>query len=362
MKRILVVLPNDKLGGAEQILKMIACHFKNELVFVKFLTKKKSNGWENINQKITLSHSTFNSEYIGALGFIFSLLFISKKERFQYVFTSHVFITGLIGILIRIHLIKKDHFIGRESTLIFKRFRGFKLMLYKLMYKLGYPMVDLLICQTEDMKKELLYSLPNLQEATNIVVIPNPIDMNEIANKSTITIPINYGKFIVSAGRLIPEKGFDLLIDAFSTIIREYSEMKLVILGEGNQRDFLESLIKEKNLENKVVLTGFIPKVYPYFKAAEACVVASRVEGFPNVLLQMMSQNNKVVATKCAGGIENIPGLFVAKTNSVDSLEQAILNTLQSETSENRLIFDSYLKERSIEQFITTIDKYLVNA
>ena len=355
-RRILIVIPNDSLGGAEGILKMIALHFKDEIVVVKFLTKKRASGWEGVNLNIQLSYSWYNSEYLGALGLILSSIFKKRKERYNYIFTSHVFVTGLIGILIRLRLIKKVFFIGRESTLIFRRFRGLKLFLYKSMYKFGYSSVNLLICQTDNMKEELINALPYLKEKTKLVVIPNPIDLNEISEKSVLQIPKEYGRFIVSAGRLIPEKGFDLLINCFKQLKSEHNKLKLIILGEGNERQHLENLIKKNNLEGEAILEGFVPNVYPYFKAAELCVVSSRVEGFPNVLLQMMSQNTKVVSTKCAGGIDGIEGIYISDVNNEEKLLNTIRNALAVDTQDNRRVFDLYLKERSIEKFVYYIE------
>ena len=126
----------------------------------------------------------------------------------------------------------------------------------------------------------------------------------------------------------------------------------MVILGEGNLRDKLQKKIISYNLENHIKLLGFVGNVYPYFKYSDLCVVSSRIEGFPNVLLQMMSQNTKIVSTKCAGGIEEIPGIFIAETNDEKSLEQAMELALRHNTTANREIFDDFLNERAIHNFI----------
>src|SRR5690606_21926313 len=85
------------------------------------------------------------------------------------------------------------------------------------------------------------------------------------------------------------------------------------------------------------------------------CVMSSRIEGFPNVLLQMMSQNNKVVSTLSAGGIKEMDGIFTCKTNDVTSLSHTIIECLKSNTDENRYIFDKELKKRTIDTFANEI-------
>jgi glycosyltransferase involved in cell wall biosynthesis len=88
------------------------------------------------------------------------------------------------------------------------------------------------------------------------------------------------------------------------------------------------------------------------------CVVSSRIEGFPNVLLQEMSQNEKVVSTLCAGDIDRIPGLFTCKPNDEDDLLRAMQECLEADTSGNRALFDEELQGRSIDKFIEQVQRF----
>lgn len=355
MRKILIVLPNDSLGGAEQVLKMIARNFKPSEVEVRFLKRKQADGWNDISSQVSLSYQDANSEYLGMFFFVCSFL-LRPAKKYDYIFTSHVLVTGIVGILIHLRLIKKIFFVGRESTQIFSRFSGFKLFLYKKMYQLGYSNIDLLICQTEQMKQSLVASLPWIEKRIKIKVIANPIDLSQIDDIEDMDYEL---PFIVSAGRLIPEKGFDILIDAFKKLSDNYPTYQLIILGEGKERLYLENKVRALQLENKVLLCGYFADVYSYFKKAKLCVVSSRIEGFPNVLLQMMSQNHKVVATKCAGEIDNIPGIFIANTHDELSLFYTMERALNQDTGKNRLLFDSFLRERNIERFLEKIEKEL---
>ncbi len=350
MNKVLFVLPNDSLSGAEQILKMIASNLDDSLIEVHFLTKKKTSQWDDLHN-VKLTDSNTNSQYLGAVIYFFQLLF-SKKETYDYIFTSHVFVTGLIGIFLKLRVLDKKHFIGRESTQIFRRFTGFKLKFYQTMYFLGYSKTDLIICQTDQMKDSFIKNLPKLARNKKVVSIQNPFQRN-IIDKNNI---IPYDSFIVTAGRLIPEKGFDILIRVFKDVLKKYPNHKLVILGEGNQRENLEHLIKELKLTENVILQGFVTNVQDYFNQADLCVVSSRIEGFPNVLLQMMAQNTKVVSTKCAGGIDQIQGVVLAEINNPESLLIAIQNCLESKEN-NREVFDSFLAENSIENYIKVIQE-----
>lgn len=357
MNKILIALPNDTLGGAEQYLKNIANFYLNSKysVFVLFLKKEDSYGWSDFKNRenVSLMFTNASSEKFGLFGFIKNL-WLLRRIKFDYIFTSHVHLTGFIGFFIKLKITKKKYFIGRESTLIFDRFKGFKLFLFKFHYKMGYRSLDLLICQTELMKNQFVNNLPKLSQKINISVIPNPIVLiNNIFKKNDL----KYKNYIVSAGRLIPEKGFDILIDAFYLLYKDFPNLKLVILGEGKERTSLENQIFDLKMNENIFLEGFVKNVYPYFSEAKLCVVSSRIEGFPNVLLQMMSQNNNVVSTKCAGGIDEIKGIIVSETVSVKSLYDAMKNCLLNVNNENnRALFDLELESRSIDSFIKKID------
>jgi len=120
--------------------------------------------------------------------------------------------------------------------------------------------------------------------------------------------------------------------------------------------------VSELGVEHNVNLMGFNKNVLPYFQVANLCVVSSLVEGFPNVLLQMMSKNVNVVSTLCAGGIENINGVFTAEPGDVIALKEAMKNCLLSDNCLNRRLFDDYLYVRRIENFIFQVKVSLHNS
>ncbi|MGI9550960.1 MAG: glycosyltransferase [Aurantibacter sp.] len=357
--KILIVLPNDSLGGAEQYLKMVANYHKRDKVEILFLRKVGSDKWNDVSNSITKTYLHQTSYNLGILSFIKRLLF-KKRTRYDRIYSSHIYITGLLGILISFGLLKKTHFIARESTSNFTRFKGAKLRKYKMTYALGYRHIDLLICQTDFMREQLLKGFPKIKKRTEVIVLENPIDISLIRSKENG--PFEYEppeKFIVSAGRLIPEKGFDILIGAFAAVKDDFPDVELLILGEGDERENLTLLAKNYDVENRVHMPGNVNNVYPYFKKAALCVVSSRIEGFPNVLLQMMSQNNDVLSTLCAGGIENIEGVVTIPADSKGHLTESMRTTLLRDTAQNRQSFDSFLGKRGIDNFMTTLQNNL---
>jgi glycosyltransferase involved in cell wall biosynthesis len=360
MKYILITVVGDHTkGGAEQYLKMLAEHFlrKRYAVDVFFFKKSYYRDWEakeDTNLKLYYNH-TSKSKLCILLSYIINII-NNRKTNYDYAFTSHVECSSFIGLLRKLGFLKINYFVGRESTSIFKRFSGWQLFQYKIYYYLGYSAIDLLICQTGYMKRQLLENLPWLEKKVRVEVIPNPVHIENMTLKAQEYIDFNFeNSFIVSAGRFIPAKGFDILIKTFAKLRLEYNELKLLILGDGKERELISGIIKELGLEDYVILYGFADNVYPFFKNAKMCVVSSRIEGFPNVLLQMMSQNEKVVSTLCAGDIDKVKGLFTCKTHDEEDLLRAMKQCLEADTTQNREVFDKELQSRSIDVFINKV-------
>lgn len=354
--RILMIVPTDEMGGAEQLVKQLAINYQlnGKNVCVICLTQKTSkNGWSDYLGEIIY----FNTSIV-YLGFLF-LLFYLYNKKFALVFSSQVYINGFLGLLRKFRWYTPTKLIVRESTSVFLRFTGFRLATYKLLYKIGYRNTDLIICQTELMKSQLLSNFKNLN-FNKVLVINNPINLDDIKSKSLLNF--ENGEMstntLVALGRMIPAKGFDLLIQSFYNISIKKPELKLLILGDGPERKNLNDLIIKFKLQDKVEMPGYSKNPFPYLKHAKLCVVSSLIEGFPNILLQMMALNTKIVCTKCAGGIDEIKGITTVETNSVTSLSKSILEALEKESnSETRRIFDEYLDNKSLNNFIISMEK-----
>ncbi|WP_396601135.1 glycosyltransferase [Algibacter sp. R77976] len=355
-----VVLADTHGGGAEQQQINIFQHLVDtgKKCYVICLTKKNMGCWEFMEKKGRVLYLPFSNKYakISYL-LLFPVLFYTfLTKRISYTFTTQTLINSAIGIFKRIGFLKRTKVIVRESNSIFKLMSGLKLKRYAFSYKIGYSKVDLVICQTEYMKNQLLEALPWLSKKVTVCVIDNPINLKAIAEKAKEYIEASEGEeYMVAAGSLHPKKGFDILIDSFFKLQDKHPSIKLFILGEGKERSSLIKQINSLHLENKVFLKGFTSNVYPYFKNAKLCVMSSRIEGFPNVLLQMMSQNHKVVSTISAGGIENIEGIFTSPIKDAEKLAYSIDKALNSKTKKNRVIFDSFLAKRDLESFIKKI-------
>lgn len=345
-------------GGAETIVHMVAREIlrQGNDVYVFFLNPRKYKEWDE--EEMTHLHLVYTKTK-GILRFLQLIknFWRYRNEQFDYSFTSLVDTNGVIGLMRRLKILRIKKTVGRESTSIFARYHGFALWRKQMMYHLGYPQIDLLVCQSNKMKEELLDNLPWLTRKCEVVVVPNPFDNALAQQMGAVKMDVvdKCGDYIVTAGRFISAKAYDVLLESFAILHKEWPQMKLIMLGEGNLRPRYEEIIDREGLNEYVLFPGFTDNVYPYFRGAKLCVVSSRIEGFPNVLLQMMSQNDKVVSTLCAGGIEHIKGLFTCEVNNVELLAKTMSKCLKADTSRCRELFDNELMSRSLEHFIECV-------
>lgn len=110
---------------------------------------------------------------------------------------------------------------------------------------------------------------------------------------------------VLAVGRLVPQKDFALLIEAFATVRRTHPA-RLVILGDGPLRADLERLADSLGLADDVSLPGFCANPYPSMARADVFVLSSQWEGSPGVLIEAMSCGVPVVATDCPSGPREI--------------------------------------------------------
>jgi glycosyltransferase involved in cell wall biosynthesis len=329
----LFVLPTDFLNGAEQILRNYV-YFLNEKGIhcqIIILSRRKGMSWDDLQDINSVHYFPFKTY---TLGLFFLPIFLLRRldPGIHATFSSQSLINGMLGACKRIGILhRRCQVIIRESNSIFLLVSGVKKLLYISFYKLGYTSVDLMIVQTETMKNNLEKAIPGLTKMINTQVIENPISIRTLEEQVQEKLNDLPDTFIVAAGRLEKVKGFDLLIKAFEKIQKLYPKLTLVILGSGREDKNLKELSRKLGLENNVIFKGHVNNVMPFFAEASACVISSRLEGFPNVLLQMMFANSRIVSTLSAGGIDEIEGLYVCNPDDLNGLTEAILNCLSSE-------------------------------
>jgi len=135
-----------------------------------------------------------------------------------------------------------------------------------------------------------------------VSVIPNPVDLARIQAEARRPAPeYATGDFVLGVGRLTASKGFDLLIRAAARLSHERRPIRLVILGDGEERESLSRLVRQLGIEHLVTMPGYEPSPWRLMSRAVAVAVPSRQEGFSNVIVEAMACGASVVATECHG-------------------------------------------------------------
>lgn len=189
-----------------------------------------------------------------------------------------------------------------------------------------YPNADRIVCVADFQKHDLMdnFSLPPEMMQT----IHNPLDLGAIEKLGMRPQNSPFGDCptLMGVGTLKKAKGFDLLLRAFAGL--PDPNVRLLILGEGPCRGRLERLANELGVTDRVLMPGFDPRPFPYYRRARMLVLPSRTEAFPNVIGEALAAGCPVVAADCSDGVrqylENGRCGLLVKPNDVNALRRGI--------------------------------------
>ena len=173
----------------------------------------------------------------------------------------------------------------------------------------AYRQADVVVAPSEAVATDLAtrYRLP----VQRISTLYNPVDIERLRQRGASTGEAAHEQprgGIIAVGRLVPQKGFDLLLRAFAAAraLATRTDIRLTILGEGPERARLERLAEELRLTHVVRLPGVSRSPFAEMSRATAFVLSSRWEGFPNSLVEAMALGVPPIAFRCPGGASEI--------------------------------------------------------
>ena len=133
---------------------------------------------------------------------------------------------------------------------------------------------------------------------------PATIDLTDAA--ATATDLTERPDVVLAAGRLSPEKGVDVLIEAFARVRR--TEARLEIAGDGPERGRLERLARDRGIADRIVFHGQVDDIRPFYRRTRVLAVPSRSEAFGKVVVEALAHGLPIVATACTGPTEILDG------------------------------------------------------
>lgn len=340
MKKILIVTDDRSMGGVsvllEDILKNVSYKFKIDLMILN------NNGkcFENLPENIKIIYGTKFFDIIG----IHLKNMIKERRIIQVIKKAYLIFlmkTGLIKYRIKkerkklnlpkydVEIAFKDGFTscftgyGDAKEKIQWIHSDYSKVDYLKNYKKQYiKLFDLFtkVVAVSDPVKQNFNAIYGQKEKT--IVINNLIDTNKIINRSKEDNPkLSDAKTnLITVGRLHKDKNFDGLINVIARLKKDgiFKDMHLSIIGDGDEMQNLVSLVKELKLEKEVTLLGNQINPFKYLKSADLFVLSSKHESFGNVVIEALTLNIPVVATKVATMHEMLDsdyGIIVKNSN-----------------------------------------------
>ena len=275
---------------------------------------------------------------------IFPLIFYMKKNNSKYIL-GLVPILAIIGSLIA----------NMKSKIIFsiqglprsKIIFNLNLFFLKFLYDVTY------VIPTQSMK-EYLDAKYKRSENIQYQIVPNAVlDKNLISKSKEVVKHKWYNNeriFVITAvGRLTNQKDFTNLINAFALAAGSLDFIRLVIIGSGEQKELLQSLVGDFNLESKVEFLGFQSNPYKFMNASDLFVMSSKWEGPGHVLIEALATGCPVITTNCpigpADSIQNGDFGELVEVGNSKALSESILYAFNNKS-------DMLLKVKKSEIFM----------
>ena len=295
-KRVLFVIPSLSAGGAERVISFLASNLNKKKFIVKLIVinSKKNNAYE-VNDKDLVY---FNKKRL--LFSIHLLIYQILKFKPSIVFGSIAHVNITLGFLA--FFFRKISFIARDSSVFSHRIKftnsNERLMSY--LIKMSYPHLKFIVCQSNDMKIDLLntfkFNAEKMRVINNPITINKNIKIKEVKDKNILRF--------ITIGRLSREKGILRILKCLSQI-REY-QFFYTLIGDGIMRDEIMIAIKKFGLFSKVNYIEFTDKVLDRLVDNDYFLQGSYVEGFPNALLESCSVGTPFIAFNAPGGTKEI--------------------------------------------------------
>ena len=207
----------------------------------------------------------------------------------------------------------------------------------------AYKAADQVVAICHDMESQIFEAM-NYDNIKKVKTVYPPSLDTAITEKATETTGISWLddrdsgnsdlQVIVGVGRLAKQKDFPTLIDAFAKTVKERTNARLVIVGEGPEREKLEEQIKKLGLEGKVALPGYTANPYAFIDKADVFALTSKYEGLGKVVVESIALGTRAVVSDCKVGPGEVarvqPESQIFPVNDADAAADCLIRALDA--------------------------------
>tara|TARA_B100000676_G_C18071647_1_gene844677 strand:- start:1954 stop:3096 length:1143 start_codon:yes stop_codon:yes gene_type:complete len=357
---LLFIIPSLGGGGAERVITTLLRHLNPKIfsLVIAVVDLKGSVYKDDIPDTVeVIDLKCHRVRY--ALPKIIALI-IRRKPDIVFTTLGHL---NIALALIRPFLPNKTTYIARETIIAsYGILKYGNPKLWNILYRKMYSKFDCIVCQSIGMQTDLIENFGISKNKTK--VINNPVDVERVKKLASKCFEQQYSFdhkcTFVSVGRLVPQKGFDILIKAIALV--NSPKIEVFLLGEGPLREELELLALSEGVSKQINFVGFQENPYQWIAKADAFILSSRFEGFPNVVLEALACGTPIISTPEPGGVKeiltDIDRCIIADAIDAESLSRAILLWLDGQR--NKISFE-YVEKYSIKNILSQYEALLLN-
>lgn len=293
-------------GGAERVMTLLANAWVdsgNEVTLITLAPHHRDRyPLDPAVHRIALDVSGASPHVLAAIGH--NLVRIRALRRAIASFHPDAVISFIaesnVRVLIAVAGLRVPVIVSERTFLNGHHMRG----VWRMLRRWSYPRAAAIVAQTRRCAVDLESVAGRRVEVIANPVMTDPAPGRRPAHNGEPVEPAarNGARTLLAVGRLSPEKGFDLLIEAFARLAERHRDWNLVILGEGPLRADLAQAVAMHGLGGRISMPGFDAHVRQAMRRSDLFVLSSRYEGFPNALLEAMSEGLACVSFDCDAG------------------------------------------------------------
>lgn len=306
-KNILILVSRLNTGGAERVAANLANNLGKVYNNVMILTYNPSN---DSDYKCDAPRLEINNKNILRIKEIRTI-----KEKYN--------ITHCISFCTTANYLNVASNNGEKKIISIRNYEKNKNVKREIEAKIAAKYADKVVSVAEQINEQQIFDYK--VDKNKAVVINNFCEIDKIQKASNCENMTNDEKaffekykIIISMGRLTYQKGQWYMIRAFKQVIKEIPEVRLVILGEGEEKEKLQNLIEQLNMQEYIKLYGFRKNPYQYLKHAKLFIMTSLYEGMSNAILEAMCCGLPIVSSDCLTGVKDILAPNMDKSEQIN--------------------------------------------